>query len=97
MPIRGKRYSDECGGEFNYTLTSRSTNVCGHKEAVSIRVTKGGKVVWAPSDPLCLAPSINTATRKGRARAIEEAAGFFDYHRCGKGPLEGAKRSRRRR
>ena len=81
--MRRRIYSDACG-QVTVSLTPAGTCPDG-KEALSIRVTKNRKKIWVPKDPLCLSPMTNLDTRKGRSRAFEDAVGFFEYHRCGKG------------
>jgi hypothetical protein len=96
--VRGL-YSDECGGVATVAFRD-SPKACDHgKQAYDIKVIQNGKTVWAPSDPrripttlFCAGHNRNTAAKIG-----EDALGFFEHYRCGRGTLSGLRGRRRRR
>lgn len=87
-----RRSNDTCGA-FEVKLEPRAggASVCdrGGKDAVKFTVTQRHMTVWAPDEPLCV--PWDMSTRKGREKAADSAADFFEHYRCGQGALSGAR------
>jgi len=78
---RHRRYTEKAGGEVVVEVTPIDDADCARegKSAVEVRILDGGVVIWRPSAPICLGAAYDGDTRQGRAKAADDAIGFFEH------------------